>query len=273
MFTTICWKGVSFPLGMAIDLISLLWAILRSSRLHWPLLRLHFGLRTKRGKLVPLRRHLCWTSLHLVLLLSIFLLRTQLFFWLFLSFVSVLALEGVPGFVYCCPSGRLYCLHCFLDSDVSVHCARDHAHPVVRRGPWSFCDRGEMVVRSAVTGAPPGSLSARCVVFTVSPCLIIFLPFFRPLIIDPAGPTVPAGSTGGVTQVGQWYSGWYAACYVGGYSSWYRYCSQREHDGDPGSLRTSCESFGQTPLVVPVRGHLDSSKENSLRRCLYRPRV
>ena len=32
-------------------------------------------------------------------------------------------------------------------------------------------------VSSAVTGAPPGSLSARCVVFTVSPCLIIF-PFF-----------------------------------------------------------------------------------------------
>ena len=29
-------------------------------------------------------------------------------------------------------------------------------------------------VSSAVTGAPPGSLSARCVVFTVSPCLIIF---------------------------------------------------------------------------------------------------
>ena len=32
-------------------------------------------------------------------------------------------------------------------------------------------------VSSVVTGAPPGSLSARCVVFTVSPCLIIF-PFF-----------------------------------------------------------------------------------------------
>ena len=32
-------------------------------------------------------------------------------------------------------------------------------------------------VSSAVTGAPPGSLSARCVVFTVSPCLIIFLLF------------------------------------------------------------------------------------------------
>ena len=35
-------------------------------------------------------------------------------------------------------------------------------------------------VSSAVTGAPPGSLSARCVVFTVSPCLIIF-PLFSVL--------------------------------------------------------------------------------------------
>ena len=33
-------------------------------------------------------------------------------------------------------------------------------------------------VSPAVTGAPPGSLSARCVVFTVSPCLIIFPLFF-----------------------------------------------------------------------------------------------
>ena len=35
-------------------------------------------------------------------------------------------------------------------------------------------------VSPAVTGAPPGSLSARCVVFTVSPCLIIF-PLFSVL--------------------------------------------------------------------------------------------
>ena len=42
--------------------------------------------------------------------------------------------------------------------------------------------------------------------------LLIMFPFFpRPLTIDPAGRT-------GVTQVGQWYSGWYVACYVGGYS-------------------------------------------------------
>ena len=136
-FTTICCKGVSFPLGMAIDLISLLWAILRSSRLHWPLLRLHYGQRTKRGKLVPLRRHLCWTSLRLVLLQSIFLLALPLVrvcarfgrcprFCLLLSLRTALLLALLPRVRW------------------SVHCARDLAHPAVRRGPWSFCDRGEM---------------------------------------------------------------------------------------------------------------------------------
>ena len=55
---------------------------------------------------------------------------------------------------------------------------------------------------SVVTGAPPGSLSARCVVFTVSPCLIIFSPFFCPLIIDPAGRAVPAG------PIRVCYAGW-----------------------------------------------------------------
>ena len=55
---------------------------------------------------------------------------------------------------------------------------------------------------SVVTGAPPGSLSARCVVFTVSPCLIIFPLFSSPLTIDPAGRTVSAGSNWGC------YAGW-----------------------------------------------------------------
>ena len=88
-----------------------------------------------------------------------------------------------------------------------------------------------------VTGAPRGSLRAKCVVVTVSPCLIIY-PFFpSPLKIDPAGRTVPAGPIRGcVMQVGQWYSGWYVACYVGGYSFWYGYCWRRRHDGKYGSL-------------------------------------
>ena len=89
-------------------------------------------------------------------------------------------------------------------------------------------------VSSVVTGAPPGSLSARCVVFTVSPCLIIFSLFPRPLTIDPAGRT-------GVMQVGRWYSGWYAACYASGYSSWYGYYWGRALDWNAGCLRTRRE--------------------------------
>ena len=60
-------------------------------------------------------------------------------------------------------------------------------------------------VSPAVTGAPPGSLSARCVVFTRR-----------------VGQARRA-HVGGVTQVGYWYSGWYAACYAGGYDSRYGY--------------------------------------------------
>ena len=87
----------------------------------------------------------------------------------------------------------------------SVHCARAHALLVVRKGPWSFCDRGEMF-QSVVTGAPPGSLSARCVVFTVSPCLIIypFFPIDRPLqpgLVTLIDQRVAQWSS--VTQVGQ----------------------------------------------------------------------
>ena len=78
VFTMICWKGVSFPLGMAIDLISLLWVILRSSYRHWPPRRLHYGPRTMRGKLVRLRRLLWWTLLLQILLRPISLLRTVL---------------------------------------------------------------------------------------------------------------------------------------------------------------------------------------------------
>ena len=109
-------------------------------------------------------------------------------------------------------------------------------------------------VSSVVTGAPPGSLSARCVVFTVSPCLIIIPPFFpRPLTIDPAGRSC-------VAQVGRWYSGWYAACYAGGYSSLVRYFWTRALNWNAGSLPPLGETFDQTPLIVPIRGHLDSIK-------------
>ena len=46
--TMIFWKGVSFPLGMAINLISLLWTILHSSHPRWLLHRLHYGPRSRR---------------------------------------------------------------------------------------------------------------------------------------------------------------------------------------------------------------------------------
>ena len=64
-------------------------------------------------------------------------------------------------------------------------------------------------------------------------------------------------------QVGQWYSGWYVACYVGGYSSCYGYWSRRTVTCKRNwglDLSVLGESFGHTPLVVPVRGHLDSIK-------------
>ena len=53
--TTIHWKGDSVPLGMAINLISLLWASLHSSHRLWHPVLLLCGLRTKRGKRVLCR--------------------------------------------------------------------------------------------------------------------------------------------------------------------------------------------------------------------------
>ena len=174
MSTTICWKGVSFPLGMAIDLISLLWAILHSSHRRWPHLRLHYGPRTRRGKLVRLRRHLWWISLLQILLRLIFLLHTVLLWAPRLGRV-------------CTRFGRCHRFCLLLSLRTSTVCATSSTPAVssLRARSRSPCrmkrplvllrPRGD--VSSAVTGAPPGSLSARCVVFTVSPCLIIF-PFF-----------------------------------------------------------------------------------------------
>ena len=47
---------------------------------------------------------------------GLFVRPAQFFFGLFVSVVPVHALEGVTAFVFCCLSGRLYCLHYFLDS-------------------------------------------------------------------------------------------------------------------------------------------------------------
>ena len=115
--TMIFWKGVSFPLGMAIDLISLHWTILHSSHRRWLPLRFRYGPRMSRGKLVRLRRRLCWILLLQILLRPISLLRFQLFFGLVLSFVSVRSLWKVsPVSSTAVLFGRLICLRFFLDS-------------------------------------------------------------------------------------------------------------------------------------------------------------
>ena len=181
VFTTICWKGVSFPLGMAIDLISLLWAILHSSHLRQPPLRLRYGPRTKRGKLVRLRRHLRWTLLLQILLRPISPLRkgsslgssprsSLCSLWKVFPVSSSLVLPygSSPRAISWTPP--VSSLHARSRSPCRMK------KPLVRLRPRED-------VSSVVTGAPPGSLSARCVVFTVSPCLIIFplLRWIRPV--------------------------------------------------------------------------------------------
>ena len=130
-FTTIFWKGVPFPLGMAIEPGSHSFG-----RFSAPItvagLRfvLRYGPRTKRGKLVRLRRHLWWTSLLQILFQPISLLRTVLL-WVF-HLGLVCARSGrCPGFrclLYFWPALLLALLP---RVQRSVHCARDLAHPVV----------------------------------------------------------------------------------------------------------------------------------------------
>ena len=128
--TMICWKGVSFPLGMAIDLISLLWASLHSSHRRWPPLRIHYGPRTRHGKLVRSRRHLWWTSLLLILLRHISPLRTVLLWALHL--VRVCAHFGRCFRFHLLPHFRAALLLTLLPRlQRSVHCARAHVLLVV----------------------------------------------------------------------------------------------------------------------------------------------
>ena len=72
-------------------------------------------------------------------------------------------------------SGSSACATSWTPTVSSLRAARSRS-PCRMKKPLVFLrPRGD--VSSAVTGAPPGSLSARCVVSTVSPCLIIFLLF------------------------------------------------------------------------------------------------
>ena len=130
LFMMVCWKGVRIPLGMAIDLISLLWASLHSSHPRWLLLRLHYGLHMRRGRLVLLRRHRWWISLLRTPSRITFLLHTALLWALHL--VRVCARFG-----RCSRSRLLLSLRMPLQLALlprlrrSVHCARAHALLVV----------------------------------------------------------------------------------------------------------------------------------------------
>ena len=164
--TTIHWKGDSVPLGMAINLISLLWASspllspslasgpssLRSRYEAWKAGTLS---RSSLADIAPPDAIAAYFSESPGLPSSRSTLRSLL--KVFFGSSPCKFSEGPTGSCYFEPvplSGRRTCAL---------------AHPVVRRSPWSFLrPRGD--VSSAVTGAPPGSLSARCVVFTVSLC-------------------------------------------------------------------------------------------------------
>ena len=166
--TMIFWKGVSLPLGMAINLISLLWTILHSSHRRWLFITVHVrGVESWYAYDSCIGGH------------RSFSFYCGLFFYgLFVSVVSVLALEGVSAFVFCCLSRRPF--YCPTSSTPTVSSLRTRSRsPCHTKRPLVLLrPRGD--VSPVVTGAPPGSLSARCVVFTVSPCLII-IPLFSVL--------------------------------------------------------------------------------------------
>ena len=89
-------------------------------------------------------------------------------------------------------------------------------------------------------------------------------PFFCPLIIDPAGRAVPAGPIGGVLcrLDGGILDGTLPATTVDTARSTGIGRDVQLHASATRTLDLSVlgESFGLTPLVVPVRGHLDSIK-------------
>ena len=172
---------------MAIELIPLLWAILRSYHRRWPPLRLRYGPRTKRGKSWYAYEGISGGRCSFRFYCSLFLCSAQFFLGLSISFVFALALEGVLGFLYCCTSGRIYCLHFFLDSNgqfiaraISLTLSYEEAPgPSATEGRWWF-DRGDW--RSSWFAERQVS-SVHSV-----PLFNNISPFFpRPLTIDPAG--------------------------------------------------------------------------------------
>ena len=138
--TTIHWKGDSVPLGMAINLISLLWASLHSLTV--------FGIRSfffavyvrsvESGYFVEIVARRYRASRRYC---SLFL---RVSWFAFLSLDFALLVEGFFGSSPCKfaegPTGFVL----LRARPLSGHrtCARGRPH--VRRSPWSFCDRGEM---------------------------------------------------------------------------------------------------------------------------------
>ena len=83
----------------------------------------------KAGSLTKL--HLWWTLLLQILLRHYFSAPHSFFFGLFFSFVFALALDGVPGFLFCCTLRTALLLALLPRLQRSVHYARALAHPVV----------------------------------------------------------------------------------------------------------------------------------------------
>ena len=127
VFTTLRWKGVSFPLGLEIRLISLLWALLLSSRFHLlSVLRLCVPC-ISLGRLVRLHG-LCWqTLLPLVTLLRISML----------SSVPSSTRSSLRSLWKVSSVGSSAVL-------LSSRCVHARAHLHVCKGLWSLCGRGEM---------------------------------------------------------------------------------------------------------------------------------
>ena len=131
---------------------------------------------------------------------SIWFYCSLFFYWLFFSFVFTLALEGVPGFVYCCTSGQLYCLHYFLDSNGQFTARAISLTLSYEEAPGPSATEGRCFIRGDWRSTWFAERQV-CSVHSV-PLFNNISPFFRPLIIDPAGRTVPAGSIWGC------YAGW-----------------------------------------------------------------
>ena len=120
--------------------------------------------------------------------------------------MSVLALEGVTGFVYCCLFGRLYCLRYFLDSSGQLIARAITLTLSYEKAPGPSATEGRCFIR----GDWRSTWFAERQV-----CSVHSVPLFNKislfpchLIIDPAGRTVPAGSSWGC------YAGWILVFWV-----------------------------------------------------------